>query len=574
MANLIRVLNGANLLSTTDINGLLIQDAGGRQQITLDSNLLSTTFDPGNPASFSFTPQPSSGWDRMTFSSGDGIGFARDTGGFIRGNLTSCILESSAIIPPAFASGAGNHLPISYQLQLTAYPVHARINATVWEGVIPRDDTAFRKALAETSRDFTSILDTAYTLDFVSENLTGIQGATLNLSLASSWVQKFGGGNNITVVRLGNDLVNQTLNPAATSTDATNSLDFFIVPSSRGLSRFALVSATGSSNLIQIGARVATQFIQSSGPKDRTPWVQPTPPVNATPRPVVTYYGEGRVDTTPAGIARDSVIIKAADWGASLAIGAGTVALDSAGRPLTMVTARAVQGGLLPRLPGDPGIRFTGMAYDMGPDGATFDPPVTLSFTVPGDRWAPDARYSIRTYSTQAGSWDDVPASVDPANRIISGRVSHLCIFGLFTVVAAGPTAQAQALATPRAEPGAAPRTPLGIFTGMVGWIYAAASAHLLLSLAAGFTVLAALAASIRRAWLSRNRTWITLYLASLTGLLWASFLFTIDGPFWEVSFILITVGGLNLIVHALRFDRIDLTRRAPPRFAMAARRW
>jgi hypothetical protein len=100
----------------------------------------------------------------------------------------------------------------------------------------------------------------------------------------------------------------------------------------------------------------------------------------------------------------------------------------------------------------------------------------------------------------------------------------------------------------------------MGIFTGMVGWIYGTASAHLPFSLAVVFSALAALAASSRRDWLARNRTWITLYLASLTGLLWASFLFTIDGPFWETSFILITVTGLNLIVHAFRFDRIDIT--------------
>jgi hypothetical protein len=97
------------------------------------------------------------------------------------------------------------------------------------------------------------------------------------------------------------------------------------------------------------------------------------------------------------------------------------------------------------------------------------------------------------------------------------------------------------------------------------------AVAHLPVTLATGLAAMAALAASTRRDWLARNRTWVTLYLASLTGILWASFLSTIDGPFWETSFILITVAGLNLIVHTLRFDRIDLL--PPPRRVSVATR-
>jgi hypothetical protein len=76
--------------------------------------------------------------------------------------------------------------------------------------------------------------------------------------------------------------------------------------------------------------------------------------------------------------------------------------------------------------------------------------------------------------------------------------------------------------------------------------------------------VLAALVLLTRRSWLSRHRTWMTLYLASLTGLLWASFLLASGGPPWEASFILITVTGLNLIVHLFRFDRIEISLGAP----------
>jgi hypothetical protein len=53
--------------------------------------------------------------------------------------------------------------------------------------------------------------------------------------------------------------------------------------------------------------------------------------------------------------------------------------------------------------------------------------------------------------------------------------------------------------------------------------------------------------------------TWIYLYLVSLTGIVWSLFLLNNGGSLSEVTFILTTVAGINLIVHILRFDRIQL---------------
>ena len=174
-------------------------------------------------------------------------------------------------------------------------------------------------------------------------------------------MEKNGNGNNITVVRLGDDLVNQTLNPAATFTDTASNLDFFTIPSPHGLSRFALVSATGSSNLIQIGTRLATQLIQSSGIGHTSggssggrplPAVESPPPAKVPPeRPAATFYGEGKIDTTPAGIVLAPVIIESADHGASLAIDGGTEAFDSMHEPLTLATAQVSQPDRSPRCP-------------------------------------------------------------------------------------------------------------------------------------------------------------------------------------------------------------------------------
>jgi len=67
----------------------------------------------------------------------------------------------------------------------------------------------------------------------------------------------------------------------------------------------------------------------------------------------------------------------------------------------------------------------------------------------------------------------------------------------------------------------------------------------------------AAAYAFTKRDVLSRYQIWITLYLISMTGLLWAAFLYDRGGPISESVFLATTVVGLNLIVHILRFDRI-----------------
>jgi hypothetical protein len=58
---------------------------------------------------------------------------------------------------------------------------------------------------------------------------------------------------------------------------------------------------------------------------------------------------------------------------------------------------------------------------------------------------------------------------------------------------------------------------------------------------------------------LSRYQTWITLYLISMTGVLWASFVYSEGGPLADSVFLLTSVAGLNLVVHVFRFDKVQI---------------
>jgi hypothetical protein len=77
---------------------------------------------------------------------------------------------------------------------------------------------------------------------------------------------------------------------------------------------------------------------------------------------------------------------------------------------------------------------------------------------------------------------------------------------------------------------------------------------------------LAAAYSFLRREVLALYRTWITLYLISMTGLLWAAFISSLGAPLSEPVFIVTCVVGLNLIVHILRFDRVRIPLPVPGR--------
>jgi hypothetical protein len=74
----------------------------------------------------------------------------------------------------------------------------------------------------------------------------------------------------------------------------------------------------------------------------------------------------------------------------------------------------------------------------------------------------------------------------------------------------------------------------------------------------------AAAYAYLRRDVLTQYQTWITLYLISMTGLLWAAFVTSQGAPLSETVFLVTCVVGLNLIVHILRFDRVRIPLPGP----------
>jgi hypothetical protein len=116
---------------------------------------------------------------------------------------------------------------------------------------------------------------------------------------------------------------------------------------------------------------------------------------------------------------------------------------------------------------------FAGMAYEIGPDGATFSPPISVTFTSPQVHWGQD--YTVKTFDKKSGTWQDLPTSFDATTGTITAQFSHLCTFALFSEprAAAGTPAPSRSTPAPAApevkiQP---PTTAASVFMSMLGWI-------------------------------------------------------------------------------------------------------
>jgi len=159
------------------------------------------------------------------------------------------------------------------------------------------------------------------------------------------------------------------------------------------------------------------------------------------PAAPATHVGRAALSTTPAGEVTASTTVRAADGAGTLQIPEGTTARDAAGNPLGAVTvARAAD------VPAAPPGTTVGIALDCGPAGAVFDPPVTLTYTLSTEEWAKigGAAPKVMWYNPASKVWQEVPATVDPATRTVTAKVSHFSIYAL-TWAAAPPAAEATA---------------------------------------------------------------------------------------------------------------------------------
>jgi len=112
----------------------------------------------------------------------------------------------------------------------------------------------------------------------------------------------------------------------------------------------------------------------------------------------------------------------------------GTIALDIEGEPLsTLTTAIDVS-------PPDPpeDCCIIGLAFDFGPDGATFDPGITFEYTYDPEalpEGVAEGDLVIAFYDAEAGEWVTCDCTCDPEANCITACVCHFTTFAIIGVV-------------------------------------------------------------------------------------------------------------------------------------------
>jgi len=196
--------------------------------------------------------------------------------------------------------------------------------------------------------------------------------------------------------------------------------------------------------------------------------------------------------TGPAGQA--SVSLKTNDLGQTLApyavettlespidvevsIPQSTKSLTAQGQPISEVTVTPVSQEAVSEITGSTtapeGTVFAvgGLGVQCSPAGATFDQPVTITFTMTGAQWdttlaqanSKSQDITIQYYDNTAKTWVSLPTTVDLSTQTVTTTTKHFSLFAVFVKVARTASSAPTRATYSRETPAGVIHTPAGI---------------------------------------------------------------------------------------------------------------
>ncbi len=157
----------------------------------------------------------------------------------------------------------------------------------------------------------------------------------------------------------------------------------------------------------------------------------PEPPVPAPPpAPVIELPSIVTIDLAndASGVVSTTAVVRSDAGECNLTIPEGTESKTREGESLSQITMESME-----ELPSpSENSNIIGVAYDFGPDGATFDPPIPLNFTY-DDSILPEgtteANLVIAIWDSASGTWIELESIVDPHTNTITAEISHFSIY-------------------------------------------------------------------------------------------------------------------------------------------------
>ena len=160
-----------------------------------------------------------------------------------------------------------------------------------------------------------------------------------------------------------------------------------------------------------------------------------------------SLFGETtEIDIDSDGVIQEAVEATSEDGNLTIIIEEGTVALDEVGEPLETLEVEVDESPPAPPA----NTQVIGLAYDFGPDRATFDPPLTLTFEYEESEIPDDANEDdlvIAYWDEEAEEWVELDCTVDPVTNTITAEVSHFTVFAIIASQPSTPPSSPPALA-------------------------------------------------------------------------------------------------------------------------------
>ena len=147
------------------------------------------------------------------------------------------------------------------------------------------------------------------------------------------------------------------------------------------------------------------------------------------PEPGVTDVSDS-VDED--GVFTEPVTAESEDGNVSLTIEEGITGLTTEGEPISEISIVEMEEADVPPPPEEGYV--IGLAYDFGPDNATFSEPITISFEYDPDNLPEGVNEEdlvIAVWDEDAGVWVELPSVVDTVNHTVTATVDHFTAFAV-----------------------------------------------------------------------------------------------------------------------------------------------
>jgi beta propeller repeat protein len=422
----ISVMNRSDIVLNTTINGLLITDGA---HLTLNTTEISDY--SLNDKVLKIIPPIENNLYQIVLV-GDDSEFIIN-GDEIEGNITKVYLTSASIPIMGFGEDVGSDAYFNFTLEMPSYPVGGTIIPYIFENALPCDEHDLNKISYDSG--FSELSRTAYEFRLVKDNIGTVSNMSINLAVNSSWVTN---RSKVWVIRIGDDKTGEVLPTWFIGEDTVHHLDIFSAYSPRGPSSFALTTLSQSGNPLQIIVLIVQQLFSpgsdssSDGVPTFTPRQTPTPTPTPTPVPTTSApEGTGILPIDSEGILTESIEIRSEDLSGTLSIFAGTKALSANGTTLSNISIRRLDAEEIASLPLEEG--FQGIAFELLPDGATFDTPIVFTLVVPADTWSDSKRYLLQWYNRTSEQWEPISTTSIADSHTLIAQLGHFSIIGLFS---------------------------------------------------------------------------------------------------------------------------------------------